>query len=484
MIITRKIELWLSDEDKNKRNEQWAYLRALNDDVFKAANLIVNHQYYNEIHKERLVMSELQVIDKAVKALKEEQKATKDKAQKEKFKEEITEHTKKRYALVNAAKKQLEAEAGTSQQNTTYQIVGEHFPNMPSHVQAELNNSISSLFAKEYKEVVYGKRSLRNYRKGMPIPFMKSAMRFVVHEKDIFMHWVSGITFKLNFGRFDKSNNRIIIERIMDGTYKFGNSQIQIKDDKLFLLLVVDVPTNKQESNPNLSVGVDLGINIPAYCALSEGLMRLPLGNREDFLKERTQMQARYQRLQKALKITNGGHGRTKKLKALEALQEKEKNFAKTYNHNISHQIVKFAVDNKASLIKLELLEGIAREEKNRFLLRNWSYYQLQTLIQYKAEKYGIQVAFIDPYHTSQSCAVCGHYEPNQRIEQAVFVCKNEACKNAGVQVNADYNGALNIAKSQRFVTSKEECQYYLLSQKKKETPSVTTPNEGKTITE
>jgi putative transposase len=196
-------------------------------------------------------------------------------------------------------------------------------------------------------------------------------------------------------------------------------------------------------------------------------------------LKERTQMQARYQRLQKALKITNGGHGRTKKLKALEALQEKEQNFAKTYNHNISHQIVKFAVDNKASVIKLELLEGIAREEKNRFLLRNWSYYQLQTMIQYKAQKYGIEVMFIDPYHTSQTCAVCGHYEPNQRLEQAIFVCKNEQCKQVGVQTNADYNGALNIAKSKQFVTTKEECQYYMLSQKKKDTPSVSASIEG-----
>ncbi len=261
----------------------------------------------------------------------------------------------------------------------------------------------------------------------------------------------------------------------MDGTYKHSDSQIQLKNGKIFLLLVVDVPTTKQESNPTLSVGVDLGINIPAYCALSEGgySKGLPLGNREDFLKQRTQMQARYKRLQKALTVTNGGHGRTKKLKALEDLQEKEKNFAKTYNHNISQQIVKFALDNKASTIKLELLEGIAREEKNRFLLRNWSYYQLQTMIAYKAEKYGLHVLFVDPYHTSQTCAVCGHYAPNQRLEQAVFVCTNEQCKQTGVQVNADYNGALNIARSTKIVTKKEECQYYILSHTKKETPSV-----------
>ena len=80
-------------------------------------------------------------------------------------------------------------------------------------------------------------------------------------------------------------------------------------------------------------------------------------------------------------------------------------------------------------------------------------------------------VVFIDPYHTSQTCAVCGNYEEGQRETQAEFICKNAACKNKdkdgkNAKVNADYNAALNIAKSNVVVTKKEDCQYYKLHHK------------------
>jgi putative transposase len=248
-------------------------------------------------------------------------------------------------------------------------------------------------------------------------------------------------------------------------TYKSGNSSIQIKDNKIFLLLVLDIPNDEMQLDKTLSVGVDLGLNIPAYCALSEGYERLALGSRDDFLRVRVQMQERRRHLQKNLKLAQGGKGREKKLKALERIKEAELNFAKTYNHQISHQIVEFAKKNLAATIKLELLEGIGDDEKNQFVLRNWSYFQLQTMIEYKAQRAGIAVAYIDPYRTSKICAVCNHYEEGQRENQAVFRCKNPACKNHDKEVNADYNGALNIAKSTKFVTRKEDCEYFKKNQ-------------------
>ncbi|RHW66437.1 hypothetical protein DZC34_02565 [Clostridium botulinum] len=51
-------------------------------------------------------------------------------------------------------------------------------------------------------------------------------------------------------------------------------------------------------------------------------------------------------------------------------------------------------------------------------MLRNWSYYQLQNFIEYKAERVGIKVKYIDPYHTSQTCSECGNYEEGQRVKK------------------------------------------------------------------
>lgn len=50
------------------------------------------------------------------------------------------------------------------------------------------------------------------------------------------------------------------------------------------------------------------------------------------------------------------------------------------------------------------------------------------------------QVVAIDPRHTSQRCARCGHTTPDNRESQALFVCR--AC---GYQANADVNAAENL---------------------------------------
>ena len=82
-------------------------------------------------------------------------------------------------------------------------------------------------------------------------------------------------------------------------------------------------------------------------------------------------------------------------------------------------------------------------------------------MIDYKAKKENIKVVFVDPYHTSQTCSACGHYEEGQREKQDEFICNNKECKNFNEKVNADYNASVNIAKSNKAVTSKLECEYF-----------------------
>jgi putative transposase len=110
----------------------------------------------------------------------------------------------------------------------------------------------------------------------------------------------------------------------------------------------------------------------------------------------------------------------------------------------VSKQIVDFAKDNNAKYINIENLKGF---DSSQYILRNWSYYQLQQFIEYKAKKYGIEVRKVNPYHTSQICSKCGHWEEGQRDRQDHFLCKE-----CGYEVNADFNASRNIAKSTNFV--------------------------------
>jgi putative transposase len=60
-----------------------------------------------------------------------------------------------------------------------------------------------------------------------------------------------------------------------------------------------------------------------------------------------------------------------------------------------------------------------------------------------KAESAGRKVIAVDPRHTSQRCAECGHISAGNRVTQAEFRCL--AC---GHQAHADINAAINILRA------------------------------------
>lgn len=230
---------------------------------------------------------------------------------------------------------------------------------------------------------------------------------------------------------------------------------LMVVDGKSIILnLSTSTPKGVVEDVPNITldenvvVGVDLGIAIPAVCALNiNDYVKKSIGSKDDFLRVRTRIQAQRRRLQKNLNQTSGGHGRIKKLKTLDKFQAKETHFAQQYNHFVSKQVVDFAIKNNAKYINLE---DLTKDGFKDSLLRNWSYYQLQQYIKYKANRVGIVVRKINPYHTSQICSKCGHWEEGQRLDQSHFKCKS-----CGYEVNADFNGARNIAKSTDFTDKK-----------------------------
>ena len=282
---------------------------------------------------------------------------------------------------------------------------------------------------------------------------------------EIFIKFANNITFKLIFGNPHKSAAlRKEIQQIFEEHYKVCGSSIQIVKDKrngkgkIMLNLSMEVPKQETTLAENVVVGVDLGLHIPAVCALNNNkYIREPLGSDDNFLAKRTKIQNQRKRLYKQIKYTNGGHGRKKKMKPIERFSQYERNFVCTYNHKISRDVIDFALKHHAKYINLEDLSGY---DTSKFILRNWSYYELQQFITYKAAKYGIVVRKINPYRTSQICSCCGHWEEGQRITQDKFVCANPDCeshkiyknKDGKEYFNADFNAARNIAMSTHFV--------------------------------
>ncbi len=421
---TRSLKLKLRVIGDNPK-DSWKRIRQITQDSWRAANWIASGQFMN---------------DQLIRRLYARRKID----------------PKDREAVAEV-EEQFKSVFGTKRQATSERDVKKTFPELPPCVTNPLNQIVVSSYKKEKPDMLAGYRSLRSYRRGMPVPTTRASVLFVPDGATHHIIWKVGrkehIRFEVYYGR-DKANNRLTISRILEGTRDYGAPSVQLKDRDLFLLLPVKEPEQTSDLLPDLAVGVDLGIAIPAYVALSKGLPRLALGAAEDFLKTRMQMQSRRRRLQRSLTSACGGHGRKRRMKALDNLGRKERLYARNYNHNLSRRIVDFALRHQAGSIKLEFLEGYGSQGKNNFVLRNWSYYELQTLIREKAVRHNIEIRFVDPYHTSQTCSECGHYESGQRLQRDNFVCLK-----CGAKIHADYNAALNIARSKLYVTKKEDCQ-------------------------
>ena len=301
-----------------------------------------------------------------------------------------------------------------------------------------------------------GERNLTSYRRTYPLITRGRDLKFRYEGDDIVIKWVNKIEFTVITGSNNMKENTIelkhTLHKIINNEYKIKESSLMFdKNNNLILNLTFDIPDKEaHEIVPGRTLGVDLGIATPAYVCLSDTTyIRSGFGSANDFFRVRQQMKDRRKKLYASLTVVKGGKGRNKKVKAADHLRDKERNFAKTYNHQLSHKIVKFAKDNKCEFINLEYLTKDGFENR---ILSSWSYYELQNMIEYKAEREGIKVRYVDPAYTSQTCSKCGHVDKENRPTQAKFKCVN-----CGLELNADHNASINIARSDNFVDKKKK---------------------------
>ena len=318
--------------------------------------------------------------------------------------------------------------------------------------KSSINQRVKKDFSTSLKNgLAKGERTITNYKRSCPLMTRGRDLKFQYQDEDIIIKWVNKIVFKVVIGSGKIRENKIELQhtlnKIITGEYKVCQSSLYFdKNNNLILNLTLDIPVeNKNEFIEGRVLGVDLGIKYPAYMCLSDDTYkREHIGSIDDFLRVREQMQTRRRKLQHDLKFNKGGKGRKKKLQALDRLRDKEKNFATTYNHMISKNVIEFAKKYNCEYIHLEKLtkDGFSSE-----ILRNWSYYQLQQYIEYKADREGIKVRYVNPAYTSQTCSRCGNVDKENRLEQEKFKCTK-----CGHKLNADHNAAINIARSKDFI--------------------------------
>jgi len=124
---------------------------------------------------------------------------------------------------------------------------------------------------------------------------------------------------------------------------------------------------------------------------------------------------------------------------ALVKLNKKQSRRVRDINHKVSKSLVDIAKKH-CSAIVLEDLGKISKKGKaKRYIQKSqWSFYQLETFIVYKAALSGVPVLRVNPAYTSQRCSKCGQInKPNG---------KSYKCSSCGYFSHRDSNAAFNIS--------------------------------------
>jgi len=239
------------------------------------------------------------------------------------------------------------------------------------------------------------------------------------------------ISFPVWLGKSKKISIKALIpnqyQEMLKG--KLGALRITKKSNKYIAQITLEVL--EQDTQGTNSMGIDLGIKVPAVCVTSNNKVKFIGSGREN----------KY--IRRYFKTKRKALGKAKKLNAIRKLNNKEQRIMQDKDHKYSRQIVNFALGNNVSVIRLEELANIRNttrtSRKNNHSLHNWSFYRLAQFISYKAKLVGIRVEYVDPKYTSQICPCCGE---KNKAKDRTYSCK------CGYTTHRDKVGAINILNS------------------------------------
>lgn len=255
------------------------------------------------------------------------------------------------------------------------------------------------------------------FRKGRSIHFDKRT--YSIKGNILSLYTLQGrIHVEMQAGEFQRTQLSL-------GTPK--EAELICKKGRWYFHLVLDLP-NPPVSEQKGMLGVDLGENVLA--AISSG----KLYGRGEVRHKRDQFLSKRRSLQ-----SNGSQSAKQLLKKISG---KEARRIKHINHNVSKQIIEEASRIQAGTIVMEDLTHIRKRikmgKKVRSRLHRWAFHQLQTMIQYKAESHGLQILYVNPAYSSQTCSLCGQTGERNRH---LFTCS------CGNQQHSDLNASRNLCR-------------------------------------
>ncbi len=210
-------------------------------------------------------------------------------------------------------------------------------------------------------------------------------------------------------------------------TWEIRTSTLRYNRQQDVFYLHVTIRKQSPEPSGNRVLGIDRGI------------VNIAVASNNKFFNSKSikNVRAKYAYLRARLQ----GKGTRSAKRLLMKISGREERFVRDVNHSISKAIVAmpydvFAIEDLNSIRVQSRTRGVVFTRK----LNNWSFFELEQFLQYKAEALGKSVVSIDPRYTSQKCSNCGHIYKGNRKGNSFH------CVKCGFQIHADLNAARNIA--------------------------------------
>lgn len=355
--FTRKIQVNIDLATVEQRKEVLNKLYQWQDRCFRASNLIMTHLYMQIMIKDFFYLSE------GIK-----------------------------YKLIDE-NKDISGIIQGSHSNATYRMLSKRFKGeIPCNVLNYLNHELINSFNRNYMSYVNGTRSLDNYKPNTGFLFGTEGLKKLHYdyERKMFCFRLFKIPFRVYLGR-DFSDKPVLLQQLLEGKVKLCTSRMKLEKGKIFWMPVFEIPIESHYLKPEIVAEASLSLEHPITVKI--GKNRLQIGNKEEFLHRRLSIQAAHARTKAAVSYCKGGHGKERKIKALDRFKNMESNYVANRLHEYSRMLINFCIKHQAAtLILLDIRENIEIAKEEHFVLRNWSYHQLLTKIKHKAQKAGIEL--------------------------------------------------------------------------------------------
>lgn len=258
-----------------------------------------------------------------------------------------------------------------------------------------------------------------------------------------------------------KDSGKLQIPTLGDMKYGFVREDLDISckkqvakvsfDEKYwYLSYTEDVETQVPESsNHTKGVGIDLGIKTLA--TISDGI-KVP--NIKTFRRVRI-LNKRLKRLQRKIsrKYLINKCNKHNKIKNIIKLEKQIKLIYRTIRNIRINHIRKFIsklVKKRPQYIAIEDL-NVKGMMKNKYLAKdiaNCSFHTIREHLIRKAKEYYISIRLVDKFYSSSKiCSKCGAYKKDLKLSQRIY-----RCDNCHEKIDRDFNAALNIANTDKYV--------------------------------